>query len=158
MGRVHKGEIISSHIDCLMTKHKPADVCSRRCIYHHDFILTAHRTNAQHVPMTFSTQAEWTPWQPPQAPKGYTAQDRRTLVQEYKHKPQTWAIWPYGHSKWKARLQAQRTCTKPCKPCTGLLPTVWHTWNQPGDLPSQACIRIRRGAKVFPTCGAITEL
>ena len=60
-GRGPQGEVIRSRID-FMTKRKQADNESRKCRYDHDFILTAHRSNAQHSPMFFSLRAKWTPW------------------------------------------------------------------------------------------------
>ena len=87
------GEVVSSRIDFLLVHRQHADTQSRHCQYFHDFILRAHRSNAQHSPILFMTKSQCTPWQRPAARSGYTTTERRTLIQAYKAQPEQWAHW-----------------------------------------------------------------
>ena len=78
-----------------MVKRQHVDTASRVCHYHHDFILTAHRRNAQHSPMVFNTRACWTPWKSQHADVGFSAKDRHTLLDEYHHRPSEWECWQH---------------------------------------------------------------
>ena len=92
-GRGPQGDYVQSRVDYLYMKHKQVDQTSRHCRYDHDFILTAHRTNAQHSPMFFNTRSQWTPWQAEPPANVTTAKARAALLQCYQHDRPQWEQW-----------------------------------------------------------------
>ena len=92
-GKGPQGEWVQSRIDFLFMKHKHVDQASRSCTYDTDFVLTAHRSNAQHLPMHFHTRAQWTPWQAERSRKVYSMRDRQAPITCRAQNEAAWNHW-----------------------------------------------------------------
>ena len=82
------------------------DQASRSCTCDTDFILTAHRSNAQHLPMRFNTRARWTPWQAPKRHKVYSMRDRQALITCRAQNEDAWSNWAVATNQ---RINEQTT-------------------------------------------------
>ena len=87
-------------------KHKHVDQASRSCTYDTDFVLTAHRSNAQHLPMHFHTRAQWTPWQAERSHKVYSVRDRQALITCRAQSADAWNQWAINTNQ---RISEQTT-------------------------------------------------
>ena len=146
------GDLVQSRIDHLFMRHKHADQPSRDCQYDHDFILTAHRHNAQHSPMTFSTKAHWTPWQAQRDATTYSTGHRHALIQYYQHDQQGWQQWSDQLNHQVASQGSMDSALDSLCRLTQLKLAA----RQPHHLHrSLACIGTVNGPQVLPTCGDI---
>ena len=90
VGKGPNGQPVATRIDYVFMRLKLLDEASRTCQYLDAFILSAHRSTAQHVPMVCSIRAAWTPWKPARVAAEFKARDRQRLRILQQQFPKFW--------------------------------------------------------------------